>query len=321
MSQNRKNQKNTKPRTSLPRNVLRVDFAPRVVGLIHRGHVDVGVGVVRDHKLRDRFEETHFIFEGAVYIRLTSEIVSSLDKEGSYSSYILSIVKDAGKVAAKMDLNGVKSEVTFDQDALKRIRSFLANGAAMGNVIARFLDGADPQELIDAARRNQPQRQPQQRGRHKSSAVLEALEKGPRKPSGNAPGGMGTLGSVHGQKLEAAKKDMSRKQKAKFDSGNAEKKAEAPEPKPSEVETELNTELVESFDPDPAPTETVTTVEVVAEKKATITAKQARMYLSTLEKNGGDLDALPVSPENLKAIREAAKEAGIVLKETKHLIQ
>lgn len=58
-----------------------------------------------------------------------------------------------------------------------------------------------------------------------------------------------------------------------------------------------------------------------AEEKPTINARQARMYLAALKKNGGDLNALNVkNPVNLRFIRETALKENIPLKENETLV-
>lgn len=154
---------------------------------------------------------------------------------------------------------------------------------------------------------------------HAAPKAKPSAGTGPKNPPQSAPpqkrpSAMGTLGDVVGAQLNATKKIV-----ADQKSVVAKPKVTVSKPNPK-AKQDVSQKQEETPANETQSTTEIPEIEVVPEEKPNITARQVRMYVSTLQKNGGDLDALTVSPANLKAIRKAALETGLTLKEVPHVV-
>lgn len=298
--QNRQNRKNSK-KGSMPDNVVHVNFAKKVRGHISRGHVHLGIIVgPRNYKLRDRFEDTYFVLNGEVHVRLTMEILTTLQKDGRFTDYAMDLTVDGDTVRAKLSLEGVDAKTSFDAEGISLMLHFLKEGGEVGRALGRLLSG----QPVNAggSHRNRGGKGNQ------ANRIVRQLEKGGRGKR-SAPGGA-KLGDLFGKQLQDAATDakpMSRKQKANLDRKKAKKQDDAPKAVPA---------------PQPEPAPEPVEVDTDASDRPTMSKRSARMFVQQLKDNGGDLSALNVTnPANLRVIRDVAEEAGVVLKETKHLLQ
>lgn len=378
--------KNRNPRPRIPRNVLQVQLAKTLVGIIHNGHTNVGVQVARDQDLRDRFESDYFIVDGKVCVRIDRDAITDLEKEGQHESHVLSLKENGDTVRVKVMLLGENTETAFPDTCIASIKGFLAHGDYLGRVIAHFLDNSEVVlDMLSTVKRTPPSRKPLSSAKRMVEAldkansesrknpsttgereskptkkaetgILRPMESKPKKsgqPNGksgnnhgkpkakpapqapvqNAPtseprekpaGLMGTFSDVPGSQLKATGEVLKQQKESKHITTEVSRTStgtrmfEGVDQAPNKVRAEdKETPTVEA--PKPTPEDRIADAEAVkaevAEEVPTIRAKQVRMYISALQKNGGDLDALPVSDTNLKVIRKAAIEAGVSIKE------